>query len=30
VAMNAESLRRAPLKVPPTAIIWGAYIRKAG
>jgi ubiquinone/menaquinone biosynthesis C-methylase UbiE len=30
VAMNADSLRRAPLRVPPTAIIWGAYIRKAG
>jgi ubiquinone/menaquinone biosynthesis C-methylase UbiE len=30
VAMNAESLRHAPLKVPPTAIIWGAYIKKAG
>jgi ubiquinone/menaquinone biosynthesis C-methylase UbiE len=30
VAMNADALRRAPLRVPPTAIIWGAYIRKAG
>ncbi len=28
VAMNADALRRAPLRVPPTAIIWGAYIRK--
>ncbi len=30
VAMNADALRKAPLRVPPTAIIWGAYIRKAG
>jgi ubiquinone/menaquinone biosynthesis C-methylase UbiE len=30
VAMNADALRNAPLRVPPTAIIWGAYIRKAG
>jgi ubiquinone/menaquinone biosynthesis C-methylase UbiE len=30
VAMNADALRRAPLKVPPTAIIWGAHIKKAG
>lgn len=30
VAMNADALRRAPLRVPPTAIVWGAYIRKAG
>jgi ubiquinone/menaquinone biosynthesis C-methylase UbiE len=30
VAMNADALRKAPLRVPPTAIIWGAFIRKAG
>lgn len=30
VAMNADALRRAPLRIPPTAIIWGAYIKKAG
>ncbi|MBN2224190.1 MAG: class I SAM-dependent methyltransferase [Deltaproteobacteria bacterium] len=30
VAMNAGALRKAPLRVPPTAIIWGAYIKKAG
>ncbi len=29
VAMNADALRKAPLRVPPTAIIWGAYISKA-
>lgn len=30
VAMNADALRRAPLRVPPTAIIWGAFIGKMG
>jgi ubiquinone/menaquinone biosynthesis C-methylase UbiE len=29
VAMNADALRKAPLRVPHTAIIWGAYIGKA-
>ncbi len=28
VAMNADALRKAPLRVPPTAIVWGALIRK--